>query len=93
MGAIINFIHSTGYYLFSQGETWKCLVMSGIACVLLYLGIVRKFKPLLLVTIAFGMLLTNLPGAGMFHEILFREGISTGICSEARLLRRSSCLN
>lgn len=74
MEAIINFIHSTGYYLFSQGETWKSLVMIGIACILLYLGIVKKFEPLLLVTIAFGMLLTNLPGAGMFHEILFAGG-------------------
>jgi len=74
MEAIINFVHSTGYYLFSQGETWKSLVMIGIACILLYLGIVKKFEPLLLVTIAFGMLLTNLPGAGMFHEILFAGG-------------------
>ena len=36
--------------------------MLGIACVLLYLGIVKKFEPLLLVPIAFGMLITNLPG-------------------------------
>jgi len=45
-----------------------------IACVLLYLGIKKKFEPLLLVPIAFGMLLTNLPGAEMFHEILFAGG-------------------
>ncbi len=45
-----------------------------IACVLLFLGIVKKFEPLLLVPIAFGMLITNLPGAGMFHEILFAGG-------------------
>ena len=48
--------------------------MIGVACILLYLGIVKKFEPLLLVTIAFGMLLTNLPGAEMFHEILFAGG-------------------
>jgi len=48
--------------------------MIGIACVLLFLGIVKKFEPLLLVPIAFGMLITNLPGAGMFHEILFAGG-------------------
>ncbi|WP_418725922.1 sodium ion-translocating decarboxylase subunit beta, partial [Dysosmobacter sp.] len=45
-----------------------------IACVLLYLGIVKKFEPLLLVPIAFGMLVTNLPGAEMYHEILFAGG-------------------
>ena len=45
-----------------------------IACFLLYLGIVKKFEPLLLVPIAFGMLITNLPGANMFHEIFFAGG-------------------
>ena len=40
---------------------WQNAVMLVVACVLLYLGIVRKFEPLLLVGIAFGMLLTNLP--------------------------------
>ena len=45
-----------------------------IACGLLYLGIVKKFEPLLLVPIAFGMLITNLPGANMYHEIFFAGG-------------------
>ncbi len=74
MAAMQNFLQSTGFYLFSQGENWKCLLMIAIACVLLYLGIRKKFEPLLLVPIAFGMLLTNLPGAEMFHEILFAGG-------------------
>ena len=74
MEAILNFIHSTGFAQFFTGENWKCLIMIGIACVLLFLGIVKKFEPLLLVPIAFGMLITNLPGAGMFHEILFAGG-------------------
>ena len=74
MAAMQNFLQSTGFYLFSQGENWKCLLMIFIACVLLYLGIKKKFEPLLLVPIAFGMLLTNLPGAEMFHEILFAGG-------------------
>ncbi len=43
------------------------LVMIVLACVLLYLGIVKKFEPLLLVGIAFGMLLTNLPFSGVFN--------------------------
>ena len=74
MDAVLNFITSTGFYQFAQGGNWKCLIMIVIACVLLYLGIVKKFEPLLLVPIAFGMLVTNLPGADMFHEILFAGG-------------------
>ena len=74
MDAIIRFLQDTGFYLFSQDGNWRCLIMLGIACVLLYLGIVKKFEPLLLLPIAFGMLLTNLPGAEMFHEQLFAGG-------------------
>ena len=74
MEAILNFINSTGFYQFTQEGNWKCLIMIGISFVLLYLGIVKKFEPLLLVPIAFGMLLTNLPGAEMYHEILFAGG-------------------
>ena len=74
MDAILNFITSTGFYQFTQGGNWKCLIMIVIACILLYLGIVKKFEPLLLVPIAFGMLVANLPGAEMYHEILFAGG-------------------
>ena len=74
MDAIFRFLQDTGFYLFSQDGNWRCLIMLGIACVLLYLGIVKKFEPLLLVPIAFGMLITNLPGANMFHEIFFAGG-------------------
>ncbi|MBR3994347.1 MAG: sodium ion-translocating decarboxylase subunit beta [Clostridia bacterium] len=48
--------------------------MIGIACILLFLAIVKGFEPLLLLPIAFGMLLTNLPGAEMFHEELWAGG-------------------
>ena len=74
MEAIVNFLTSTGFYQFFQGDNWKSAIMLVIACVLLFLGIVKKFEPLLLVPIAFGMLVTNLPGADMFHEILFAGG-------------------
>ena len=74
MEAILNFINDTGFVLFLQSGGWKNLVMLCIACFLLYLGIGKKFEPLLMVTIAFGMLMTNLPGAGMFHEIFFAGG-------------------
>ena len=55
---------------FSTGG-WQNLVMIVIACVLLYLGIVKQFEPLLLVGIAFGCLLTNLPQAGLYHQELW----------------------
>ena len=74
MEAILNFINDTGFVLFLQAGGWKNLVMLCIACFLPYLGIGKKFEPLLMVTIAFGMLMTNLPGAGMFHEIFFAGG-------------------
>ena len=74
MEAILNFINDTGFVLFLQAGGWKNLVMLCIACFLLYLGIGKKFEPLLMCTIAFGMLMTNLPGAGMFHEIFFAGG-------------------
>ena len=50
---------------------WQNLVMLAISCVLLYLAIVKHFEPLLLVGIAFGCLLTNLPGAGLYHKELW----------------------
>ena len=81
MQAILNFCEQTGFYQFFVGENWKCAVMILIACVLLFLGIVKKFEPLLLVPIAIGMLVTNLPGAGMYHEILFAgEGFVVKVC-------------
>ena len=74
MPAIINFAQQTGFYMFGQEGNWKCLIMIAISFVLLYLAIVKGFEPLLLLPIAFGMLCTNLPGADMFHEILFAGG-------------------
>ena len=77
MDGIIGFLQQTGFYgLFADflGGGWQNLVMILIACVLCYLAIVKKFEPLLLLPIAIGMLLTNLPGAGMFNEALFAGG-------------------
>ncbi len=69
---IVNFIKQMGFTLIVQN--WSCLVMILISCVLLYLAIGKGFEPLLLIPIAIGMLLTNLPGAEMFHEALFADG-------------------
>ena len=72
MDAIINFLEQTGFYIVQQNPL--SLIMLAVSCVLLFLAIVKQFEPLLLLPIAFGMLLTNLPGAGMFHEVLFANG-------------------
>ena len=73
MEPILNFLQQTGFYMIAQGN-WNTLIMVAIACVLLYLAIVKKFEPLLLLPIAFGMLLTNLIGAEVYHEELFAGG-------------------
>ncbi len=70
--AIMSFLQQSGAYLLAQD--WSMLLMIGISCVLVYLAIVKGFEPLLLLPIAFGMLLTNLPGAEIFHESLFANG-------------------
>ena len=72
MDAIVNFLQQTGFYLVQENPL--NLVMLLVSFVLLYVAIVKKFEPLLLLPIAFGMLLTNLPGAGMYHEVLFANG-------------------
>ncbi len=69
-----QFFMNTGLAnMFNSVDTvwWKTVVMIAIACVLLYLAIVKKFEPLLLLPIAFGMLLANLPLGGVMHPELF----------------------
>ncbi len=84
--ALLNFLQRTGIakLFFSvdeagvstyNGDWWKTLVMYIIIGVLFYLAIVKKFEPLLLLPIAFGMLLANLPGAELFHMDWFIEGV------------------
>ena len=70
---VMKFINDTGFAHLSNGN-WLCIVMILVSCVLFYLAIVKKFEPLLLLPIAFGMLLTNLPGAGLYHPELFEGG-------------------
>ncbi len=85
--SLLEFLTGTGIWklFFNQGEgfafageswmfnpdSWQTVVMLLISFVLIYLAIGKKFEPLLLLPIAIGMLLTNLPGAGMFHLDLF----------------------
>ena len=76
MGAIFTYIAEifakSGWaqIFFTEGG-WKYAVMLAVACVLLYLAIVKQFEPLLLLPIGFGMLMTNLPLDGIFHMDIF----------------------
>ena len=72
---LLGLWEQSGFAALSSGFAaggWQNLVMIIIACVLLYLGIVKQFEPLLMVGIAFGCLLTNLPSAGLYHDELWQ---------------------
>lgn len=69
LDTLLNFIDSTGVaqLVKDPAKLGMTLIMYVIVIVLLYLAIKKKFEPLLLLPIAFGMLLANLPGANMMH--------------------------
>ena len=68
LDAITNFLGTTGIAkLAAETNWWQYLIMYVIVGALFYLAIVKKFEPLLLMPIAFGMLLANLPGAELIH--------------------------
>ena len=76
MGAIFTniaeiFAKSGWAQIFFTEGGWKYAVMLAVACVLLYLAIVKQFEPLLLLPIGFDMLMTNLPLDGIFHMDIF----------------------
>ena len=66
--SFLNFISTMGIL----SITWQQAVMIVISCVLLYLAIVKEFEPMLLLPIAFGMLLTNIPNSGVYHPEFFQ---------------------
>lgn len=76
---ILDFLKNTGIAQFFQDGGWKLLLMILLALFMLYLAIFKKFEPYLLIPIAFGMLLVNLPGSGMFvkTQITTDDGIVT----------------
>ncbi len=90
---------SSGFAKLSAGFAsggWQNLVMIIIACVLLYLAIVKKFEPLLLCGIAFGCLLTNLPGAGLYNQGLwdrFMDPASPVYHSYGEIMRNGGLLD
>ena len=71
---LLDLWNSSGFAAMSAGfgaGGWQNLVMLIIGCVLLYLGIVKQFEPLLMCGIAFGCVLTNLPMGGLYHQELW----------------------
>ena len=75
---LLRLWNDSGVNAFFVDDGWKSLVMIAIACVFLYLGIVKKFEPLLLVGIAFGCLLSNLPMGGLYHQELWTDFMDEG---------------
>nr|MBQ4318350.1 sodium ion-translocating decarboxylase subunit beta [Clostridia bacterium] len=73
LDAIYNFLQTTGIAIAMQDPAYivKLLIMYVIVGVLFYLAIAKKFEPLLLLSISFGMLLANLPGANLIHTEFF----------------------
>lgn len=93
LDSITKFLESTGFAILgNEGgfATFRTVVMLAIACVLVYLAIVKGFEPLLLLPIAIGMLLTNLPGGGMFHEEYF---MTSGEIDYGEVLRHGGLLD
>ena len=71
--AMTKFWNDMALTSFFVGEGWKNAVMICIACFLLWLAIRKQYEPLLLLPIAFGMLLSNIPSAGLFHTSLWND--------------------
>lgn len=67
---ILDFFQQTGF----AHLTWQQVLMIGVAGILIYLAIKKKYEPLLLLPIAFGMLLTNLPLAGLMDGPIIEDG-------------------
>ena len=88
-----NFWESTGIYrLINSLDAvwWQTLLMLALVCVLAYLAIVKGFEPLLLLPIAIGMLLTNLPGGNMFHSDYF---MTAGEIDYGEILRHGGLID
>jgi oxaloacetate decarboxylase beta subunit len=92
MGDILEFFQQMGF----MNMTWQQGLMLIISFFLLYLAIKKQYEPLLLLPIAFGMLLTNLPGAGMYHSELwtaFLDANSPAYHSYGTIMREGGLLD
>ena len=74
---LLNLWNDSGFNAIISGflaeNGWQSLVMLALACVMFYLGIVKKFEPLLMIGLAAGCLLTNLPGAELYHPEMWTD--------------------
>lgn len=73
-GAIVDIFANSGYAFFFTDGGYKNLIMLLVSFVFLYLGIKKGFEPLLMIPIAFGMLLANIPGANLAVQYHDMEG-------------------
>ncbi len=75
---LLSLWNDSGFAALAVGDNWKNAVMIVIGCVLLYLGIVKKFEPLLLCGIAFGCIISNLPMGELYHQEIWDEFMKEG---------------
>ena len=68
---LVGIFQSSGFARFGEPGGWLYAVMICVGCFLLYLAIVKEFEPLILLPMAFGMILANLPGSGVIHMQYF----------------------
>ena len=68
---LVGIFQSSGFAQFGEPGGWLYAVMICVGCFLLYLAIVKEFEPLILLPMAFGMILANLPGSGVIHMQYF----------------------
>lgn len=66
--AVLEFLSNSGFAQFFVGDNYKFLIMIAVSLFFMYLAIAKKFEPLLLLPISFGMLLANLPNSGLMNE-------------------------
>ena len=94
LDTIKNFLEKTGISLLINDENWwQYLIMYAIAGILIYLAIAKQFEPLLLLPIAIGMLLTNLPGAGLFHLDMWMNTDMTVLDSVSTVINEGGFLD
>ena len=97
LGSLVGLWEESGFYnLFINFTTsgWQNIVMIIVACLLLFLGIAKRFEPLLLVGIAFGMLLTNLPNSGVYTpELWIGEAATANGVDYGEVLRHGGLID
>ena len=71
ISTLVGIFQSSGFARFGEPGGYLYAIMICVGCFLLYLAIVKEFEPLILLPMAFGMILANLPGSGIIHMQYF----------------------